>query len=152
MTNLKKINMPKEDYMFLNNQNIGISQIEFNKDNLIITDKRGKYSLHVTISYDWDKLNKINIHEEKDIFFNEYYLSEYNESVLIWPISSTVSKPSKDELLFSFEFTDVEKSPNTCYMNKRGCFAISITSLKASAIINLQEALQAKIIYNFKNC
>lgn len=152
MANLKKINMPKEDYMFLNNQNIGISQIEFNKDNLIITDKSGKYSLHVTIFYDWDKLNKINIYEEKDIFFNEYYLSEHNESVLIWPISSTVSKPSKDELLFSFEFTDVEKSTNTCYMNKKGCFDIPITSLKTSVIINLQEALQAKIIYNFKNC
>lgn len=152
MANLKKINIPKEDYMFLNNQNIGISQIEFNKDNLIITDKSGKYSLHITIFYDWDKLNKINIYEEKDIFFNEYYLSEHNESVLIWPISSTVSKPSKDELLFSFEFTDVEKSPNTCYMNKKGCFGIPITSLKTSVIINLQEALQAKIIYNFKNC
>ena len=152
MTSLKEINMPKmpkEDYMFLNNQNIGISQIEFNKDNLIITDKSGKYSLHVTISYDWDKLSKINLHEEKDIFFNEYYLSEHNESVLIWPGSSTVRKPSNDELLFSFEFTDIEKSKNTCYMNKRGCFDIPITSLKTSVIINLQAALQAKIIYKF---
>lgn len=149
MANLKKINMPKEDYMFLNNQNIGISQIEFNKDNLIITDKSGKYSLHVTISYDWDKLNKVSLHEEKDIFFNEYYLSEYNESVLIWPESSTVSKPSKDELLFSFEFKNIEKSSNTCYMNQRGCFDISITSLKTSVIINLQEAIQTKIVYKF---
>lgn len=145
----KETDASQENYLFLNKQNIGISQIEFNKDNLIITDKSCKYSLHVTISYDWDKLNKVSLHEEKDIFFNEYYLSEYNESVLIWPESSTVSKPSKDELLFSFEFKNIEKSSNTCYMNQRGCFDISITSLKVRIKINLQEAIQTKIVYKF---
>lgn len=145
----KETDASQENYLFLNKQNIGISQIEFNKDNLIITDKSGKYSLHVTISYDWDKLNKVSLHEEKDIFFNEYYLSEYNESVLIWPESSTVSKLSDDELLFSFEFKNIEKSSNTCYMNQRGCFDISITSLKVRIKINLQEAIQTKIVYKF---
>ena len=43
----KKIN-----YLILNNKNIGISKIELNKDELNVTDKRGKYTFHITLTYD----------------------------------------------------------------------------------------------------
>ena len=52
----KKIN-----YMILNNKNVGISKIELNKDELNITDKTGKYNLHVTVTYDWKKINQVGI-------------------------------------------------------------------------------------------
>lgn len=71
--------------MILNNKNVGISKIELNKDELNVADKRGKYNLHVTVTYDWKKINQVSIGKEEDISFNEYYLSENNESVLIWP-------------------------------------------------------------------
>ena len=138
----KKIN-----YMILNNKNVGISKIELNKDELNVTDKSGKYNLHVTVAYDWKKINQVSIGKEEDISFNEYYLSENNESVLIWPDVCKLKKIKKDYVSFNLEFLNIDNSKDTCYMNKRGHFDIPLDSLKVKVYIDYKDAIEGKIIY-----
>lgn len=138
----KKIN-----YMILNNKNLGISKIELNKDELNVTDKTGKYNLHVTVAYDWKKINQVGVGKEEDISFNEYYLSENNESVLIWPDVCKLKKIRDDYISFYLEFLNIDNNKDTCYMNKRGHFDIPLDSLEVKVYINYKDAFEGKIVY-----
>ena len=51
--------------------------------------------------------------------FNEYYLSENNESVLIWPDVCKLKKIREDYVSFYLEFLNIDNNKDTCYMNKR---------------------------------
>lgn len=135
--------------MILNNKDIGISKIELNKSDLLITDKTGKYTLHVTIYYNWKDINILKVGEEKNIDFNEYILTENNEPVLIWPNKSLVKKISDDIILFDIEFNNISNNKDTCYMNKRGYFDIPANSLEVKVSINYQDASNNSIIYKF---
>ena len=142
----KKIN-----YMILNNKNVGISKIELNKDELNITDKTGRYNLHVTVAYDWKKINQVKVGMEESISFNEYYLSENNEAVLIWPDICKLKKIKDDYIAFNLEFLDIDNNKDTCYMNKRKCFDIPLCNLKVKVYIDYKDVLEGKIIYLFKD-
>lgn len=135
--------------MILNNKDIGISKIELNKSDLLITDKTGKYTLHVTIYYNWKEINNLKIGEEKNIDFNEYILTENNEPVLLWPNKSLVKKISDDIICFNIEFVNISNNKDTCYMNKRGCFDIPLVSLEVKALINYQDVSNNSIKYKF---
>lgn len=135
--------------MILNNKDIGISKIELNKSDLLITDKTGKYTLHVTIYYNWKEINNLKVGEEKNINFNEYILTENNEPVLIWPNKSLVNKISDDIIYFNFSFNNITNNKDTCYMNKRGCFDILVDSLEITVSINYQDVSNNSIMYKF---
>ncbi len=133
--------------MFLNNKDIGISKIKLDKSALSITDKSGKYSLIVLVYYNWRDINTLQVGEQKQIDFNEYYLAENNESALIWPTLNYVEKISNDELCFYLKFTNLSNTTN--YMNKRGYFDIALNSLETKVFINYQDAYKGSIIYKF---
>ena len=135
------------NYILLNNKNIGISKIELNKDELLVIDKSSKYTFHITLAYDWRKINKVEIGTKEDIMFNEYYLIENNESVLIWPCISQVHKISKDYISFYLKFLNIDNAKDTCYMNKKGHFDIPLNSLQVKVYINYKDAKEGKIIY-----
>lgn len=133
--------------MFLNGINIGISKIELDKSDLLITDKSRRYLLQVCIEYNWKDINSLKVGEKKNIDFNEYCLSENNEPALIWPTNSYVEKTSDDSICFYLEFKDL---PNTTtYMNKRGCFDIELNSLEVKVFINYKDVIKDSIIYNY---
>ena len=138
----KKIN-----YLILNNKNIGISKIELNKDELNITDKNGKYTFHITLTYDWKNINQVKVGKEESISFNEYYLSENNEAVLIWPDVCKLKKIKEDYLSFYLEFLNIDNAKDTCYMNKRKSFDIPLYNLKVKVYIDYKDAKDGKIIY-----
>ena len=71
----------KNDFnvMILNDVNIGISEIELDKSDLLITDSSGKYCLQVCVEYNWKDITNIKIGQKETIDFNEYCLSENNE-------------------------------------------------------------------------
>ncbi len=142
----KKIN-----YLILNNKNIGISKIELNKDELNVTDKRGKYTFHITLTYDWKKINQVKVGNEENLSFNEYYLSENNEAVLIWPDICKLKKIKDDYIAFNLEFLDIDNNKDTCYMNKRKCFDIPLHNLKVVVYIDYKDVTERKIIYLFKD-
>ena len=142
----KKIN-----YLILNNKNIGISKIELTKDELNVTDKRGKYTFHITLTYDWKKINQVKVGKEESISFNEYYLSENNEAVLIWPDICKLKKIKDDYIVFNLEFLDIDNNKDTCYMNKRKSFDIPLCNLKVVVYIDYKDVLEGKIIYLFKD-
>lgn len=133
--------------MFLNGINIGISKIELDKSDLLITDKSHKYLLQVCIEYNWKNINSLKVGEKKNIDFNEYCLSENNEPALIWPTNSYVEKTSDDSICFYLEFKDL--SNTTTYMNKRGCFDIELNSLEVKVFINYKDVIKDSIIYNY---
>ncbi len=127
--------------MILNNKNIGVSKIEFNPNgNLIITDKTGKYCLVVCIQYNIEDINNIRVGEDKEIYFNEYYICENNEPALIIPTSSSIQRLDNDILLFHFNFENIEK--NIHYMNKKEHFVIELKSLKCDIEINYSKVLK----------
>lgn len=136
-----------KNFMILNNKNIGIKKVELNKDELYIEDKTGVYSLCIHI-YNWEKINQIKVGEKQNIDFNEYCLSENNETALIWPTKSFIRKPTKDSIIFSLEFNDFS---DICYMNKRDCFNIKLNSLYVQVYINYNDVKEKSIIYNFEN-
>ena len=142
----KKIN-----YLILNNKNIGISKIELNKDELNVTDKSGKYTFHITLTYDWKKINRVKVGMEESLSFNEYYLSENNEAVLIWPDICKLKKIKDDYIAFNLEFLDIDNNTDTCYMNKRKCFDIPLHTLKVVVYIDYKDVTERKIIYLFKD-
>lgn len=135
--------------MILNNVNIGISKIELNKSDLLITDKSCKYCLQICIEYNWKDMNSLEIGEKKNIDFNEYCLSENNEPALICPFSCTVEKVNDDILYFHLKFESLSKEQNTCYMNKRGYFDIKLDSLEVKAVIDYEDANNDSIVYKF---
>ena len=142
-----KENMEKHvSTMTLNGVNIGIGKIELNKSDLLIIDKSGKYCLKVCVLYSWKDINKIKTLQKQEIDFNECCLSENNEAALVWPSNSYVEKISSDLLCFYLEFKDLANT--THYMNKRGCFAISLYSLEVKVFISFNDVVNGSIIYN----
>ena len=132
--------------MILNGTNVGISNIELKKSELIIVDKSKKYQFVVTIFYNWQNINKIKIGDNEEIKFNEYILSENNEAALIWPTISSVKKIDENKIVFYFEFKDLK---NICFMNKREKFDISIESLSIKVYINYKDVKNKIIKYIF---
>lgn len=132
--------------MILNDVNVGISKIELDKSDLIITDKSGKYCLQICVRYNWKDINNIKPGTKEKIDFNEYCFSENNEPALIWPSNCYVEKLSNSSISFNLEFKDL---PNTIhYMNKRGHFDIEINSLEVKVFIDYKDTIGNSIIYN----
>ncbi len=118
-----------KNIMLLNDEEIGVSKIEFDKDgNFLVHDKSGRYCFSVCTQYNIKDINEIAVGEKKDIRFNEYYISENNEPALIWPSSSTVERINEDDYCFDFEFDDLTKE--TTYMNMKGTFDNKLKSFK----------------------
>ncbi len=133
--------------MTLNDKDIGISKIELNKCDLLVTDKSGKYCLKVYLLYNWKDINNIKIGQKRKIDFNEYCFSENNEPALIWPVECLVEKISDTSLYFYLSFNDLENE--TTYMNSREHFDIKLKSLKVKVLIDDRDAVNGSIIYNF---
>lgn len=130
----------------LNGRNMGISKIELNECDLLVTDKSQKYCFKVCVKYNWKDINTIKIGEKKKIDFNECCLSENNESALIWTSNCYVEKISDDVVYFYFEFKDLANTIH--YMNKRECFDIDVNSLEVKIYINYKDEIEGSIIYN----
>lgn len=135
--------------MILNSVDIGISKIELNKSDLLIVDESGHYCLKVCVEYNWKDINNLVVGDKKNIDFNEYCISENNESALIWPCNCVVEKLSDGVLYFYLKFKDLSNEQNTCYMNKRGCFDIELKSLEVKILIDYKDANDGSIVYNF---
>lgn len=131
--------------MILNSKNIGISKIELNERELYIVDKAYKYSLCVHI-YNWKEIVNTEVGKKQKVDFNEYCLSENNESALIWPTKCYIEKPTKDSIIFYLKFDDFS---DICYMNKRKCFDIELDSLEVKVFIDYKDAIEDSIIYSF---
>lgn len=142
-----KSNVEDLNVMILNNVNIGISEIELNEWDLLITDKSLKYCLQVCIKYNWEEINSLKVGEKKNINFNEYCLAENNEAALVWPDTSYLERLSDDSLYFHIAFRDL--AHETHYMNKRGHFDIELKSLEVKIFINYKDAIGDSIIYKF---
>ena len=124
--------------LILNNKDIGVSDIEFDIDGTIrIIDKDHKYSLLVWIRYNKDDIDSLKINEKKDISFNEYTISEYHESAIVWPIISQVERVKENLISFYFKFDNIEN--DVCYMNERGCFDIKLHSLECKTYVNYKK-------------
>lgn len=136
-----------ENIMILNDINIGISEIELDKDGLHVTDKSGKYSFHVHLGYNWKDINSVKVGKKENINFNEYYLSENNESALIWPSKCYVEKITNDSICFYLKFENLFSE--TQYMNKRNCFDIELNSLEIKVFIGYKDVVGDSIIYKF---
>lgn len=134
--------------MILNDVNIGISKIELNKSDLRITDMSRKYCLKVCVEFNWQDINKIKIGTKEEVDFNEYCLSENNESALIWPSIGYVQKLSADSLCFHFEFKNLADTAH--YMNERGHFDIELKSLNVTVFVNYSDAINNGVIYVLK--
>lgn len=140
------VNMKKTNNIFiLNDKNIGLSKIELNKSELFLIDKTGKYSLCIHI-YNWKEINSIKIGEKKKIDFNEYTISENNESALIWPTNCYVEKLTEDSIIFHLYFNDFK---DICFMNKRNCFDINLYSIEVKVYIDYNDAKEGSIVYNY---
>ena len=132
--------------MILNDINIGISKIELDKSDLIVTDKESKYCFKVCIQYNWQDINSLKVGEEKDIDFNEYILSENNEPAIVWPNESYVKRIDNDCLCFHLKFEDLDRTIH--YMNKRNRFDIVPKNLEVKVFLNFKYAKDGAIIYN----
>lgn len=133
--------------MVLNNENIGISKIELNKSDLLITDKSGKYCLQVYVRYNWKEINSLIVGTPQYIDFNEYCFSENNEAALILPSNCFVEKINNHSLYFDLEFDDLANT--THFMNRRGCFDIELNSLEVKVLVDYNDAIEDSIIYKF---
>ena len=136
-----------DNFMILNDKNIGISKIELDKSDLIIIDKSCRYCLHVCAQYNWRDINSIKVGEKKKIDLNEYCISENNESALIWPSKCNVKKISDDSLCFYLKFENLSNTIH--YMNKRNCFDIKPDSLDVKVLIDYRDAIDGSIVYEF---
>lgn len=130
--------------MILNDVNVGISKIELDKSDLIITDKSGRYCLQICVRYNWKDINNIKPGSKEKIDFNEYCLSENNEPALIWPSNCYVEKISSSSISFNLEFKDLSNTIH--YMNKRGHFDIKINSLEVKVFIDYKDTIGNSII------
>ncbi len=137
----------KINKLILNGNDIGISKIELNRDNLLITDKSCKYCLSINLHYNWKDINRIKVGEKKTSISNEYCLSENNEPALIWPSSCYVEKVNDNTICFFLEFN--KSDDNITYMNKRGFFDIEINYLKVKVYINYEDAKGNSIVYTY---
>lgn len=134
--------------LFLNGKNIGIGEIEFDKaGNLRIVDKSFRYCLVICVKYNIEDINSIKIGEKRNIEFNEYYVSEKNESALISPSISLVEKINKDIFCFTFKFENLDNK--TCYMNTRKHFDIKLESLKCKIYLDNKDAKDGIILYKY---
>lgn len=132
--------------MILNSTNIGISKIELDKSDLIVTDKESKYCFKVCVLYNWQDINNLKVGEEKNIDFNEYILSENNEPALVWSNIGYVKRIDNDCLCFHFIFENLDSTIH--YMNMRGCFDIVPRNLEVKVFLNSKDAKDGAIIYN----
>lgn len=137
-----------QNFMILNGIDIGISEIELNKSDLLITDKSRKYCLQVYVAYNWKDINSIEIGKKKNIDFNEYCFSENNEPALIWPTECFVQRITKDTFIFSINFSNLVNE--THYMSKRGHFDIKLRSFECNVFIDFNDAIGDSIRYEFK--
>ena len=133
--------------MILNGQDIGISKIELNESDLLITDKSTKYCLQVCMMYNWKEINKLEVGKKVKIDFNEYCFAENNESALIWPSQCYIHKPTEESLSFYIDFDDLKNE--THYMSKRSHFDIELKSLKVKIFIDYKDSIGNSIIYRF---
>lgn len=136
-----------QNSMILNGTNIGISKIELNKSDLLVTDKSGNYCFKVCIFYNWKEINNLEIGEKRKIDFNEYILSENNKPALINPTNCFIKKIKDAYLGFYFEFKNLVTE--TCYMNKKCRFDINLNSLEVKIYINYKDDINGLIIYEF---
>ncbi len=133
--------------MILNEVDIGISKIELDKSDLLITDKSCKYCLKVCVQYNWKEINDLKVGEKKSIDFNEYCLSENNEPALILPSNCYVEKIDSNLISFYLKFGDLNNSIH--YMNQRRHFDIKLYSLEAKVLIDYKDVNGNSIIYEF---
>ena len=136
-----------KNIMILNDKNIGISKIELDRSDLRIIDKSGIYCFRVCVYYNWKDINELKIGEKEQVDFNEYILSENNESALIWPTKGYVEKLTNDYLCFYFKFENM--SETITYMNKKNGFDILLNSLEVKAFIDYKDAKKNSIVYEF---
>ena len=141
----KAVIQMENNMMILNGSNIGISKIELDESDLRIIDKSGIYCFRVFIYYNWKEIDNIKTGEKVEINFNEYTLSENNESALIWPTNSYVKKVTNDFLGFYFHFENI--SETITYMNQRNAFDIVPSSLEVKVLLNHKDAKNGSIIY-----
>lgn len=136
-----------ENYMILNDINVGISQITLDKSALKIIDKYNIYCLRIFLYYNWKEINNIKIGQKEKINFNEYILSENNEPALVWPTKSYVEKLTNESLCFYFMFKSMSKT--ITYMNERNSFNILPETLEVKVVINFNDVSNKVIIYEF---
>ena len=141
----KAVIQMENNMMILNGINIGISKIELDESDLRIIDKSGKYCFRVFIYYNWNEIDNIKTGEKVEIDFNEYTLSENNESALIWPTNSYVKRVTNDSLCFYFHFENI--SETITYMNQRNAFDIVPSSLEVKVLLNHKDAKNGSIVY-----
>lgn len=122
----------------INEEKLLIGHLELNRDNLIVVDKTKKYEFVVTLSYNWSDINKLKIGKKEKINFNEYIISENNESALIWPSDSYVEKINPNQIEFYFKF---ENFDDICFMNEKGQFEKNIEFLEIKVNINCNDIL-----------
>lgn len=136
-----------KNIMLLNGEDIGISRIELDKSDLLVTDRSRKYCLKVYVNYNWKEIGNIKVGTKAKVDFNEYILSENGEPALIIPTRTYVEKMSDDVICFDLEFDGL--SSMTCYMNKKEHFDIKLDSLKIKIYIDYRDARKGHIVYNF---
>ena len=141
--------MNNDNFMILNDVNLGIKKIELDKSSLKVYAKNGIYCLRVFIYYNWPDINNLKIGAKEKIDFNEYILEENNEPALILPTNNYVEKLTDTSLCFYFKF---ENMSNTIeYMNKKNGFNIIPNTLEVKVLIDYKNAMNGSIIYEFDN-
>ncbi len=136
------------NFIILNNENIGISYAELNEDDLLLYDKNSKYCFKVYMNSNgnWNEIKNLKIGEEKKIEFSEYILSENNIPALISPTVSFVQKPNENEFLFYFKFDNFN---DAVYMSIKNHFDIKLNNLQIQILFNKKDFKDNKIIYKF---
>lgn len=132
------------NFMIINNENIGISYAELNEDDLLIYNNNSKYCFKVYMKSNWKDIRNIEIGEKKHIEFSEYCLSENNFPTLILPTISCVQKISEYELLFYFKCNNFN---NIVHMSKKSNFDIDLKTMEIQILFNLKDFKNNKIIY-----
>ena len=119
----------KDNIFIINGKDVGISEIEVEKDgNILVHDKSDKYGLSIIVQYDLDKLKSMNIGENKSIDFNEYVILENEETALIWPTKYYVKRISNNTFYLDYTFDNIEN--DVTYMNERNSFDIILKTLE----------------------
>jgi len=136
-----------KNVMILNGKDIGISKIELNEADLLVTDRSGNYCLQVCVGYNWKDINTLEIGQKKEIDFNEYCFAEKNEPSLILPTNCFVKKVTEDLLFFHMNFGNLGKEVH--FMNRKNRFDIELKSLEVEVYINYKDAKGDSILYNF---
>lgn len=125
----------KDNIFIINGKDVGISEIEVEKDgNILVHDKSDKYGLSIIVQYDLDKLKSMNIGENKSIDFNEYVILENEETALIWPTKYYVKRISNNTFYLDYTFDNIEN--DVTYMNERNSFDIILKNIELKIMVN----------------